>query len=291
MDFEADFKAAMFDFDGTITEKGVYYPSQEMADVLVNLANKMPIAFCTGRQLESFERHGLAILLEEIDEKKREGFLKNLHLMAENGSMGYYFKPETQKFEEFYRAKWPSNFVEKADLMAELDEAVKGLGSLYYEAHRIVIVVRTRLNDVEGRNVDEIYELSNQIEKVIRGVLEQISPDYGDYLHVGNSGIGVLVCPADGDKDTGIRKFAEYLKEARGYEFGPEAREILVVGDRPMPGGNDEYFLNGKYGTAYSVGGLVDGQAWPKPVIDDVGKRLVHEGGTKFLLREILNEL
>lgn len=290
MNLENDFKAAMFDFDGTITEKGAYYPSREMADVLVDLANTMPIAFCTGRQLESFERHGLAILLEEIDEDKRDKFLQNLHLIAENGSMGYNFNPETHKFEEFYRAKWPSAFVERADLMEELSEKVKDLGAVYYEAHRVVVVVRTRLHDVAGRDISEVYDLSDQIYEVIKGVLKEISPDYGDYLHIGNAGIGVLVCPADGDKDAGIKKFAEFLKETRGYEFDDVAREILVVGDRPMPGGNDEYFLNGSYGTPYSVGGLVEGREWPKPVLDDGGVRLMHEKGTRYLLEKILGK-
>ena len=49
------FKAAMFDFDGTVTEKGSIAPSAEMAKFLYELACRMPIAFCTGRQKSSFE--------------------------------------------------------------------------------------------------------------------------------------------------------------------------------------------------------------------------------------------
>ena len=72
------YKAAMFDFDGTITGKGQYYPSAEMVDTLVRLSQIMPIGFCTGRQLESFERHGLDEILQQIDKVKRE---KLKHLM------------------------------------------------------------------------------------------------------------------------------------------------------------------------------------------------------------------
>ena len=68
------FKAAMFDFDGTLTEKGEYHPPQEIADALVNLSQKMPIGFCTGRQLESFKKHGLSELLKEVNDKERPNF-------------------------------------------------------------------------------------------------------------------------------------------------------------------------------------------------------------------------
>ena len=65
----------------------------------------MPIGFCTGRQLESFERNGLNEIVEKMDLDKKDKFLENLYLFGENGALGYDFNPQTQKFEEFYTPK------------------------------------------------------------------------------------------------------------------------------------------------------------------------------------------
>ena len=50
------FKAVMMDFDGTVTNKDSVVPSKIMTKKLIEMARKMPIAFCTGRQLESFKK-------------------------------------------------------------------------------------------------------------------------------------------------------------------------------------------------------------------------------------------
>lgn len=283
------FKAAMFDFDGTITEKGRYTTPLELADALVDLSQKIPIGFCTGRQLESFEHRGLAELLREIDPVKRGPFLRNLFLFAENGSIGYQFNTAKDDFEEFYRVQWPTHFIDADRIRAILDEEVKEYGSVYYNAHRIVVVIRTRLHDTEDRDVDEVYDLSGKIYDVTVATLKRLDPDFEKYVHVGNSGIGVVICPADGDKDTGIKRFAEFLKANRGLEIDKDAREIMVVGDRPQPSGNDHYFLNGKYGTPFTVGNFDLSQKFPKPVLDAQGKRLLHAEGTLFLINQILS--
>jgi HAD superfamily hydrolase (TIGR01484 family) len=303
MDFKK-FKAAMFDFDGTITEKGVYAPSQEMADALVRLARKMPIAFCTGRQLESFEDHGLHFLIEEIEPGSLHGFFENLYLMAENGSIGYRFNTELDEFEEFYRVDWPEDFIDRQKFMDDMNEAAKKYGMVIYDAHRAGFAIRTnktRLHFkdptdssdanvlIKNPHINEVYELADKIYEIVVDYLAGISGDYEDFLHVGNAGIGVLICPAKGDKDNGIREFGEYLAREKGVDFeDSEFREIMVVGDKPEVGGNDHYFLRGDYGTAFSVGNLVAGSDWPLPVIDDREKRLLHAEGTMWLARKVL---
>lgn len=284
-----DFKAAMFDFDGTVTEKGVYAPSQEVADGLVRLALKMPIAFCTGRQIESFERRGLGALLQEIKPNQREGFLKNLFLMAENGSIGYYFDSKVGHFEEFYKADWPEEFYSRMKLMMILDDAVKTHGSVLYDAHRVVIVIGTRLNSVvDGGNAVEVYKLSSEIFEIVTKLLMEISPDYEKYVHIGNSGIGVIVSPSDSDKDFAILKFSKYLKKYRKFSFENGLKDILIVGDQPLKNGNDHYFLSGKYGTPYSVGEespMIDSL---KYVFDKAKDRLFHSKAVIQLISTIL---
>jgi len=283
------YKAAMFDFDGTITEKGQYYPSKEMVDTLVQLSQIMPIGFCTGRQLESFERHGLDEILQQIDPSKQEKFLENLYLFAENGAVGYDFNIGQNKFEEFYRVSWPKQFIEREELKTRINEAVIDYGDIYENAHRVVIVIRTKLHDVDNRDINEVYKLSEKIYEVSINTLKNISPDYEKYLHVGNSGIGVIIGPADGDKDHGIIEFARILKERRNFEFNDKLREIIVFGDSGHIGGNDHFFLKGEVGSAYSVGEFYNKNSYPKPVIDSNGKRLLHATGTMhFLNREII---
>lgn len=277
----------MFDFDGTITDKGIWSPSQEMADALALLAQKMPIAFCTGRQLESFVRRGLTALIQEIKPEIRLPFMQNLFLFAENGTIGYEFDLQTEDFKEFYTAPWPTKFVVREYLQKVINEAVKEYGEVYFDAHKVVIVARTKLHAESDMDMDEVYRLSGEMAKICTKILKEIDPDFEKYLHVGDSGIGVIICPANGDKDRAIQEFATLLKVRRELEIGREAREILAVGDRPLLGGNDYFFLKGEYGTAYTVGDLTD-DIWPKPVLNKNGRRLVHSQGTLCLIRSLL---
>ncbi len=257
-----NYKAVVFDFDGTITKRGVHHPTPEMVEVLAKVSQKVPIACCTGRQLESFLRHGLEFF-EGVN-------LENLHLMAENGAIGYFY--QNGEFKEFYRSRWPEEFVAREGLMARMNEVIKEFGSVYFEAHRIVVVLRTHLHnfDYEERDPDEVAALSAKIHQLACEELARISVDYEKFLHVGDSGIGVVIGPADGDKDFGVEMFGKFLMRERGMEFSPNFKEILAIGDRPQVGGNDHYFLNGRVGTPFSVGPESEGP--------------FHEEGTRKIL-------
>ncbi len=282
------FQAAMFDFDGTLTEKGVNYPTREVADALVLLSQKMPIAFCTGRQLESFKRRALAHLLEEVDDHERSKFVENLYLFAENGAIGYDYNAEKADFEEMYRVEWPEKFIPRENLRTILNEAVKKYGEILYNAHEIVVVMGSKYYYEEKADIDKVYELTDKIFGITLRVLEKIHPDYENYVHVGNSGIGVIISPANGDKDEAIQRFGRFLNETRGLKFEKNYRNILVVGDSAQVGGNDFYFLNGRLGTAFSVGEIVPRNDSPKLVFDDDGRRLLNSIGTLKLIKSLL---
>lgn len=278
------FKAAMFDFDGTITKKGEYSPNQQMADGLARLAQKVPIAFCTGRQLESFEHRGFPVLMKEIAPEDRDGFLRNLFLFAENGAVGYRYDLERAGFEELYQIGWPEDFMKREDFKQHISTLVSEYGEVYENAHKIVVVLRTRLHGVEDRDIEDVYALSAKIYEICLKTLSEMDPDFEKYLHVGNSGIGVVIGPANGDKDEGIKRFADFLSKNRGFEFDDKASEILVVGDSPQASGNDHYFLNGKYGTPYSVGEAEIKDEFPMSVTDLSGKKLLNDVGTLHLI-------
>ena len=278
----------MFDFDDTVTEKGQYEPPLRLRNALVELSQKMPLGFCTGRQWESFERHGLAELLKGIDSERKKTFLENLFLFAENGAIGYEFDAEARKFGEFYRVEWPKELVDREYLQKTLSEAIKDYGQVYDNAHRVVVVMRTNLHDVVDRKVEDVYDLSEKIYEVCLKILRKISADFEEFVHVGNSGIGVIIGPKDGDKDEAIRRFGEYLGKKRNIKFDDGFRNILVAGDSPQPGGNDYYFLSGKYGTPFNVS---DGDVYNgflKPVLGAKGERLVHSKGSLYLVKKLL---
>jgi len=286
------FKAAMFDFDGTVTEKGSVAPSEEMAKTLVKLAYRMPIAFCTGRQKSSFEEHGLKIILSNIEAKDRQKFLENLYLISENGSIGYAFNTQIDEYEEFYRVLWPKEFVDRKWLMDKMHELTEGFGKVHYDKHEVVVVIGSKYFDEDNnKTINGIYETSNKIYDITVKLLKEISPDYEKFVNVGNSGIGVVIVPKDGDKDYGILKFSEFLKDKRDMSFDARLSEILVVGDNPQIGGNDHNFLKGNYGTPYNVGEYVGDSKFPMQVFNQNGKKLLHDRGTIALIDEVLNSI
>jgi hydroxymethylpyrimidine pyrophosphatase-like HAD family hydrolase len=275
------FKAVMMDFDGTVTKKGSVFPSGKMIDKLISVAEKTPIAFCTGRQLESFEKRGLNAILKRIPEDKKIQILSNIFLIGENGSIGYFFNKKTKKFKEFYRAAWPDKFIKKDYLTKLLRDEISKYGEII-NVHRVVVVMRAhRVNETP---IKDVYFKSHKMFSICQKELSKYNKNYEEFLHLGDSGIGVIVCPADGDKDTGIKKFAEFLKKTRNMKFTKNLKNILIIGDSAQRDGNDYYFLKGIYGTPFTVGYFDPKAKSPIPVLNKSNKRLLHENGTKYLL-------
>mgnify|MGYP001614701316 CR=1 FL=1 len=147
--------------------------------------------------------------MKEIEPGQRRLFLQNLFLFAENGAIGYDFNTEKEIFEEFYRVDWPEEFIKKEVLKENLREAIKDYGDVYDDAHRVVIVMRTNAH-TDG-DVEKVYRLSDKLYEITLKMCRNFSQEWEKFLHIGNSGIGVIVGPANGDKDFAITKFAELL--------------------------------------------------------------------------------
>ena len=284
MDFST-VQAVMFDFDGTITEPGDYQPHPDIIPWLVKLTHQMPISFCTGRQLESFEDHGLEYLMKAVEKSELESFLENLYLVAENGSIGYRFNTDLDRFEEYYKVAWPEEVVERADLMKKLDEYVSEYGEVYFKKHRVVVVMRTK--EHTSGDIEAIHACSAKIFELTQQFMSEMVPNYEDYFNIGNSGIGVIICPKDGDKSRGIKEFGRYLQENEGMKLGPKLREIVCIGDRPEKGGNDHDFLKGEVGSPFTVGNIVENAEYPKPVLGLNGEQIKHYEGTIEMIKKI----
>lgn len=298
IDFKS-FKAAMFDYDGTLTAKGAYSIEPKIIEKIAELAsNGFPIGICTGRQLESFLRR-FKDIQKEIAKKYGVKTLENIYLLGENGAVGYYFNLKKNKYRIFYQTSWPKE-IPKVEFKRKLKEKMEKVIEIM--GHKVPIVIRPLDIDIP---IDEIYEASYEIYKIsvkfingyqVKNLKTGKIYKAKNYLHCGNSGLGCLICPHDADKDTAIKKFYEFLKKKRGVKFNPKdkhLREIMVVGDSPQKGGNDYYFLNGKYGTAFSVDEESNSKTsanfskMPYPVIDKKGKKLYHNKGALYLLNQL----
>lgn len=277
----------MMDFDGTITEKGSAAPSEKMAKLLIATAKKVPVAFCTGRQLESFKKHGLVELVKYIPKKDLDSVLKNVFLIGENGSIGYFYDTKIHDYKEFYRTKWPDRLIKKEKLMKDLAPKIAKFGEVI-NVHRVVLVMRAH-NELDGITpINLVYERSTEMFKIVQKYLEKLNKNYGKHLHIGDSGIGVILCPANGDKDNGIKKLGQFLKKTRGVKFCKNYRGILVIGDSHHKSGNDYYFLNGKYGTPYTVGENDVKSRYPLQVYNYNKKKLLHSKGTMYLINKYI---
>lgn len=281
------FKAAMFDFDGTITEKGVNELDSDIIKEFARLLKKgFPIAICTGRQLESFKRR-IEPLHEYLEKKGEVKVLENLYLLGENGALGYYFDPKSKRYRVFHKASWPLDFPKKK-FSDGLYNATKKIAMALN--HKIPIVLRPK--DME-LNVHDTYRVSSEIYKLAKEYIKKFPyKNTKKIVHLGNSGLGCLIGPASGDKDTAIKAFHDFLRDKRGIKFhehDSRVREILVAGDNPQKGGNDYYFLNGRYGTAFSVCERCHEKFFGMPYLvrGDKGHLLFNNKGTVSLLKRL----
>jgi len=283
----------MFDYDGTLTRRGEFVPSDELVATLDKIAaSGVPVAVCTGRQLESFERR-FGPHFEQLSPEAQ----KNFYLFGENGAIGYKYDFDQKKFVEIYMGAWPLEIPK--DLFR--DDLMKAMADIaeYVDGHRIPFVLRP-INALHI-SIEEVHKGSDLIFEA----LDKFIPAYeyhndehektyraSDFLHYGNSGLGCIVVPAQADKDSAIKAFYEYLSREGIVDFEEDdgkCREIMVVGDNPGVGGNDHFFLKGTYGTAYSVGRIEDDAPeeaeFPIKVLDENGERLFHGEGTLYLLK------
>ena len=330
------FKAAMFDYDGTLTKSGAFLLSNKIAQRIGKLASRgFPVAVCTGRQLTSFVKR-FEITKEFLTKKFGIKTLENIYLLGENGAVGYQFDAKKNKYKMFYKAKWPRE-IPKEKFQKDLEKVLNGKAEILDHSVPIVLRPANGLNlsfKLLNKRSAELYKI---ISKFIKGYCVReyrtTKEHVGggkiykalDYLHYGNSGLGCLICPALGDKDTAIKVFYKFLKDKRGIKFTGDSEclngcsigcynyysngqsdcrndshfmEIMVVGDNPQKSGNDYYFLNGRYGTPFTVGEtVISGKnsprasaknSFPIAIFDRRGKQLLNEDGTLYLLDRLV---
>lgn len=273
------YRAAMFDIDGTLTEPGHSIIPQALIEKIAAISLKIPMALCTGRRWEGMlERLEQFIVAAKNPAKARE----NWFLFLENGAIGVHYNAATKKYERFYQVDWPKQTISK-------EMAFEALEPLITE--RVPCTGRENESSLgfyphgrEGMTKQELAQKTDLMANIARAFLD--GKPGSETVRVIDSGVAIHVIPIDGDKDRGIREFAGILMKSRKLHLGEKNRQILIVGDQPGPGYNDEQFLKGDWGTPFSAEHEPKGHFYPIPIIK--GEKILRgPDATLHLLSEI----
>jgi hydroxymethylpyrimidine pyrophosphatase-like HAD family hydrolase len=274
------YAGAIFDIDGTLTVRGDEFIPAFMVDALAELSLNVPIAVCTGRRLDqALDR------IAPIFTRSRNPIYSESQwvFICENGSVGYYFDEINKKYIEFHRVNYPYSEEQRHQMFNTLKGKFSDKTDECF-MNEVSMVFRPLFR--QDPNREALRKRSYELGVLLQEAVSEFDPKR--LLSVSEAGIGVNISPVNGDKDTGVLAFAKFLREQRKFNVDQEAREILVVGDQPGALGNDRMFLNGVYGTPFTVGDTVDGKVWPLPVFGRHSNiRLIGPEGTLALLQQV----
>lgn len=255
------YKAVAFDVDGTLTEFGRFIIPNYLAFTLEGLPEELPFAICTGRELK-YIRGELSHLVHK----------KNRYIFCENGAIGYKYDAKKEDFNLIHEVKWPNNRITPAALEAFMKDRFGWKISVVVREHSVVEIYAKWLY-IFPKIVKRVSaNAGHSLQKLLKDM------ELDDVLKSQNSGIGNIVMPKAGGKGTAMLAWAKHLRI--------KPHEILVIGDQPEVGGNDEEFLSGENGTAFTVGQQTK-NVYPLPVIDSRGRKLWGPRGTEWLLKNL----
>lgn len=260
------FKAVAFDIDGTLTNLAKITIPQKLLIKLGDLIGKVPIAICSGRDIDHIKNKVEQICSASYKEKSgREKYF----VICENGASSYAFNCKTNEYKEIFRIPWPDEVISMDAMVSLLKKkfpfklVVKAReGSIILHFHAWLYVIPKL-----------IFHMSALALFAIKHLLKKEGLD--KYFEVQDSGIGNIIIPKESGKGKAIKRWSEYL--------GIALKDIAVIGDMPGDGKNDSEFLCGRYGVAFTVGKSTD-RIYPLPVYNKEGRRLYGPHGTLELL-------
>jgi len=225
-------KLIAFDLDGTLA------PSKSPADdrmtsALTRLLDKFEVCVISGGKFEQFQKQLLSNL--EADPTQ----LEHLHIMPTCGTRYYNYDVSTKKWREVYA----ENFTEaqKEEIITALNKGFDDLGLRAKKTYGETIEDRgsqvtfsvlgqdivDQLGE-EGLRLKHDWDPDNAKKNKLRDYIAPLIPEFE--VRVG--GVTSIDVTKKGiDKAYGMRKLMEMLDIAKD--------EILFVGDRLQPGGND----------------------------------------------------
>lgn len=223
-------KLIAFDLDGTLApSKSHFHP--RMVGLFDRLLEKYQVCVISGGKYDLFRQQ----FLTQITAEKH--LLKNLHLMPTSGTRYYRFEDDD------WVEKYAENFTEdeKKRIIKALEEGVEESGFKVDKTYGETIEDRdsqitlsilgqdivAELGD-EGVKIKEAWDPDAKKKHIIRDIVSPKIPEF-EVRAAGSTSIDVTKPGID--KAYGMKK----LMEATGLE----KKDILFMGDRIEPGGND----------------------------------------------------
>ncbi|MFA5855408.1 MAG: hypothetical protein WC846_03970 [Candidatus Gracilibacteria bacterium] len=263
------YKAVAFDVDGTLTHFARFIVPHFMREALVAIPERIPKAFCTGRPINHIESHLEHICSAAADPLKEK---KLWVAITENGGAGYSYHPKKGDYEPFFKIPWPEKLIARAALEAFIKDKFGGHIDVVIRDHCLV----TRYPSWTYLFPRLVQIISRHIASRLRTLLKKMGLQ--DEILVEDSGIGNILISKESGKGKAIKRWADFL--------GIDPKDILVIGDKPLSGENDEEFLNGRYGVPFTVGSLTE-NLHPLPVLDARFRRLRGPEATAYLLGKV----
>lgn len=267
------FKGIVFDIDGTLTPLSRWVIPSSLCKMLTGLPSSVHLALCTGRAFDDIQLR-LAHICQSAFDSHREQ--KRWALLAENGGVGYIQDPYHSKYTTFFEVAWPKHLITKDAMQAFIKDKFGWHVQVVIRPHSLVV----RFHNWVYFFPKMTRLLSHRMAKKIRHLFSTMG--LGKDFLVQDSGIGNLIIPEASGKGKAVKRWAQHI--------GISLEDVLVIGDQPAPGENDEEFLSGHYGTAFSVGGLTH-HTYPLPVLDEQRKKLWGPEGTEYLLKKIFTKI
>jgi phosphomannomutase len=217
--------AIAFDLDDTLAPSKSRVP-EELAHLLMEMARRMPVCVISGGRFEQFDSQLLGSLVGTADE------FANLHLMPTCGTK--YFRYEAHEWRMVYSEDLTTEEVQRAT--AALEHAARELGLWEPDGavwgdrieNRGSQVTFSALGQEAPVAAKHTWDPTGKKREALRDRIQRDLPD----LEVRAGGSTSIDVTRRGiDKAYGIREFAKIV----GVDFP----NILFVGDRLEPGGND----------------------------------------------------
>lgn len=225
-------KLIAFDLDGTLA------PSKsKMHDIMVDLFNellqKFEVLIISGGKYELFQRQVLSLITKD------DQLLSRLHLMPTSGTRYYSYDSEKKDWQLNYAEDF--NEEEKKQIIKALDE---GLSESGYRADKTYgETIEDRDSQItlsilgqeivaelgaEGVRIKEEWDPDGSKKMKIRDIVAPKIPDF-EVRAAGATSIDVTLPGVD--KAYGMKK----LMQDTGFKI----EDILFMGDKIVPGGND----------------------------------------------------
>lgn len=276
---QREYVGCVFDVDGTLKERGEKFIPAFMLDTLAKMSMQIPMALSTGRNLHLAYEKIAPVFTHAGDPIFCQ---LNWFLICENGAIGYYFEQVEKKYKEMYRVAYPYDEDHRQMVYTKVKAALEGKLSEAYLNN--VSIVFSPLN----RNTADpeiVKQESAEIARIAHEIVRDLDPKGA--LLVGDAGLAINIYPRDGNKEYGLFELGKFLREKRGINIDPEVKDLVCFGDQPQPGGNDEIFLNGHFGTPFTVGDLHPANVLPLPVYDDAGQIMKGPEATMSLITRL----